>query len=80
MKTWYQFTCSNGDVWRVPVLEIAKSKARHYSDEMSDDAVLAFVEFFDGYKDEVEDWARNSMDWEDVCGVAEMVENFDETP
>lgn len=74
LKMQYQVTMEDGSVWGVPVLEIALNRARHYADvdevplneSLNDDTIPLFMsdEF------EIEDWAKNNMDWADVFTVA----------
>lgn len=80
MKKWYQFTTQNGEVWVVPVHVIAMNRAEYYADEfdgsversMAEDTVPLFED-----DAEVEDWAQNNMNWEDVAADARKVGNAD---
>lgn len=79
MKKWYQFTTSTGDVWRVPTRIIAENRAIFYAKEngvdieesLQDDTIPLFES--DDY--EIEDWARNNMDWAEVEKHAEKVKS-----
>lgn len=77
MKKWYQFTTSTGDVWRVPIKVIAENRAIYYAkknnidieDSLQDDT----IPLFESDDFEIEDWARNNMDWSDVENHAEKL-------
>ena len=66
----YLTTMANGDVWAVPIMAIARSRAEHYKDEydgslersLAEDTLPCFTE--DAY--EVTDWAANNMNWSDA--------------
>jgi len=70
MDWMYQFTCSDGSVYQVPVSVIALNRAENYADEFGDDVERSLAEdtipLFKGDMYEIQDWARNNMDWDDV--------------
>ena len=64
----------DNSVWVVPVEVIARNRAEYYAHEfggdveksLAEDTIPLFLsDFF-----EIEDWAANNMDWEDVKGSA----------
>jgi hypothetical protein len=79
MKKWYQFTTSTGDVWRVPVKVIAENRAIFYAKENGIDIEESLqddtIPLFESDDFEIEDWARNNMDWSDVENHAEKVKS-----
>jgi hypothetical protein len=63
----------DGSRWAVPVDVIARDRAAHYAHEFGDDVERSLAEdtwpaFADDF--EVQDWARNNMNWDDVKAVA----------
>lgn len=81
MKKWYIFECSDGSKWRVPVIKIAENMAKYYGKEIGsggfekqlDSAKSLFTA--DTY--EIEDWARNNMNWAEVENFAERLSDGD---
>lgn len=72
----YITTMSDGSKWAVTVLAIAQHRAECYADRF--DSFMQSLDedtipLFEGNEDEVEDWARNNMDWADVKDVAVCV-------
>lgn len=68
----------NGDKWGVPVSFIASHMARYYWEKhrneylTSEDAYAdAIKSFEDEY--EIEDWAKNNMNWVDVKDHASLI-------
>lgn len=78
MKQNYLITMPDNSVWCVPVMEIAKNRAAYHAEKdgisfeksLNEDTIPLFEE--DDY--EIQDWARNNMDWEDVRRFAVQVE------
>ena len=83
---FYQFTCSNGDVYEVPLYEIIFNKAKYAFDNhwFEDDASKSMIIEFGNVIEEItkefnndagliEDWAKNDMEWEDVACKARIV-------
>jgi hypothetical protein len=70
----YQITFSNGDIYHVPLMEIAKNRALNYADEFGGDLERSLQEdtlpLFKSDPYEISDWARNNMYWSDVKGFA----------
>ena len=63
----------DGSEWGVPVEVIARNRAEHYKSEFGDDVERSLAEdtmplFEDDY--EIEEWASNNMNWQDVKGCA----------
>ena len=77
MKKWYQFTTSTGDVWRVSTMIIAKDRAVYYAKKKNIDIEGSLqndtIPFFEEDDFEIEDWARNNMDWAEVENYAEKL-------
>ena len=74
-------TMPDGSKWAVPVEVIANNRAKEYADEFDDDIARSLTEdtapLFEGDEFEIEDWAANNMDWDDVCDHAECIELAD---
>lgn len=74
-------TMPDGSKWKVPVRIIAEHRAKYYFEErkefnsleesLKEDTLPLFEE--DEY--EIEDWASNNMDWEDVSKHALRVKD-----
>lgn len=63
----------DGSKWDVPVMIIAKNRAKYYKDEFGGDVEKSLKEdtlplFIDDY--EIHDWAANNMNWDDVKAFA----------
>jgi len=74
----YRVTMPNESIWEVPVRVIARDHATYYAgvDEITVEesyALTAEIFLDDDY--EVEDWAKNNMNWEDVVDKAVCVES-----
>lgn len=68
----------DGSVWGVPVRAIAEHRAKDYASEFDNDVARSLAEdteplFEDDY--EVEDWAANNMNWDDVAPLARCVQS-----
>ncbi len=64
---------SDGSTWALPVLTIAWNHAMHYSESEADAIEYLNNEtlpLFGNSVDEIEDWAKNNMDWSDVADEA----------
>lgn len=60
---------ADGSKWAVPVMVIAKNRADYYAGRMFDgDMSAAVADSLELFEDEyeLEDWARNNMNWSDV--------------
>jgi hypothetical protein len=74
----YHITMEDGSVWSIPVMVIALNRASYYSeadgvsldDSMDGDTVPLFL----ADPLEIEDWAKNNMDWEDVAADAQCIQ------
>lgn len=66
----YRLSMPNGEVWKVPIRIIAMHRARAYSDEYEGSVERSLHEntlrLFSAQDFEIEDWAKNNMDWSDV--------------
>lgn len=73
----YVVEMPNGERWSVPVRLIAEHRAKHYAHEFDDDLAKSLIEdtgpLFDQDEYEIEDWARNNMNWDDVSSKAKML-------
>ena len=77
----YVVTMPDGSKWSVRVKDIAKSHAEYYAkvDKIDiDQSMHNTIELFEN-EYEIEDWARNNMDWSDVEAELEMSPPCDET-
>lgn len=61
---------SDGTRWQIPVEVIARSRAAHYAHEFDGDIERSLNEdtwpLFNIDDYEIEDWAKNNMNWSDV--------------
>lgn len=68
----------NGEIWAVPVAAIARDRAKNYASEFDNDIERSLKEdtepLFAEDPFEIQDWAANNMNWEDVSAVAFRVE------
>ena len=74
----YRVTMPNQSIWEVPVSVIALDHAKYYAgvDEISvEKSYDLTAELFLDDDYEVEDWAKNNMNWEDVSDEAVCVES-----
>ena len=73
----YIVTMPDGSKWAVPVRVIAQNRAESYAEEGDDSAAVSLEEdtlpLFESDDAEIEDWARNNMDWSDVQEHAEQI-------
>ena len=78
-KMSYRFTASDGSKWDVPLMTIIINRAEYYAevDKISLEESLNndTLPLFRDDEDEIEDLARNNMDWSDVAGCAYRVEH-----
>ncbi len=76
-KQFLRVTMGDGSKWDVPVEVIARNRAEHYKREYGHDVERSLKEdtlpFFARDAWEIEDWAANNMNWEDVRNHAERV-------
>lgn len=75
----YVTTMPDGSKWAVPVSIIAADRAKYYAHEFGGDIDKSLKEdtgpLFDADEFEIEDWAQNNMDWDDVKTSAVRVED-----
>lgn len=66
-------TMPDGSDWAYPVMEIARNRAEHYASEFGGDVERSLREdtlpLFREDPYEIEDWAANNMNEEDVPGT-----------
>ena len=75
----YIITMPNQSKWKLPVRVIAESRAQHYLGAFPSmtQAMDDTRELFESDDYEIEDWAKNNMNWSDVREHAQMVEEGD---
>lgn len=80
LKKKYRVRMPDGSIWAVPVEVIAKNRAEYYAKNdpaMEGDFGKSLREdtipLFEGDFDEIEDWAKNNMEWMDVVDSADCV-------
>lgn len=70
----YLTTMANGEIWAVPVMVIARDRAKNYKDEFGDSVERSLAEdtlpLFAECPAEIFDWAQNNMNWSDVVSEA----------
>lgn len=70
VPTALKITQKDGSVWAVPVSVIARNRADHYKDEFGGDLDRSLKEdtmaLFAESEYEIQDWAANNMDWDEV--------------
>ena len=72
----YLITMGDQSVYEVPVILIATSHAEYYAtvDEIPfEEALKETLDLFNSDDYEIEDWAKNNMDWCDVEASARCV-------
>lgn len=74
----YVTTMPDGSKWAVPVATIAANRANRYAKEFGGNAGRSLQEdtvpLFESDHFEIEDWAQNNMNWDDVKDLAECIE------
>jgi len=79
---YLRITMPNGSKWDVPVMLIARNRAEHYKSEFGNDIERSLKEdtipLFESDKFEIEDWAANNMNWDEVKAQAGRVESEEE--
>lgn len=66
----------DGSKWDIPAIIIAKSRARYYESKEKG----CYKEEYDytmNNDTELQDWAENNMNWEDIEPIAEKIKNQD---
>ena len=78
LKKKYVTTMPDGSKWGVPVTVIAADRANYYAKEFGGDARKSLHEdtgpLFEADDFEIEDWAQNNMNWENVKDHAMCIE------
>lgn len=73
----YITTMHDGSEWSIPVSLIALDRANYYSKEYNGNIEKSLnedtVPFFEENYDEIEDWARNNINWSDVVKTAKCI-------
>lgn len=80
MKENMQVIFRNGETWSIPVMDIAMNRAEYYAHEFDGDVQRSLNEdtiplFEDDF--EIEDWAKNCMNWEDFNNKTLVESKFD---
>lgn len=74
----YCVTMLDGSVWKVPVWVIIANRAQAYADDEENDMSFmeAFVDSLELFQSDtdIEDWARNNVNWDEVEPYAERAE------
>jgi len=74
----------DGSKWDIPVMIIAKDRADNYKDEFDDDLEKSLqsdtLPLFEDDEYEIEDWAANNMNWDDVKEFAKQVPRMEAEP
>ncbi|ABA87791.1 hypothetical protein Pcar_0531 [Syntrophotalea carbinolica DSM 2380] len=74
----YVTTMPNGEKWSVPVNVIAIDRAEYYASQFGGDVDRSLREdtepLFESDTYEIEDWAKNNMNWSDVEASATLAE------
>ena len=82
MKTNYKIKMSNGHEYKIPVAVIARDRAKNYAEEFDGDIERSLNEdtipLFESDEYEIEDWAKNNMDWADVLPYATRIYKSDD--
>lgn len=74
-------TMPDGSKWKVPVRIIAEDRARYYFEDRKEFKSLEeslrkdTLPLFEEDECEIEDWASNNMNWEDVEKYAEQIKS-----
>jgi hypothetical protein len=72
----------DGSKWDVPVDVIARHRAEYYKDEFDNDIEKSLKEdtlpLFESDEYEIEDWAANNMNWDEVATHAVRINKPDE--
>ena len=69
MKKYLLIEMPDFSVWRVPVQVIADARTDYYAERCGEDREKVKAEteqLFTTHEFEIEDWAANSMDWDEV--------------
>jgi hypothetical protein len=73
-----RITMPDQSKWDVPVLLIAQDRAKYYAKEFGGDVEKSLEQdslpLFNEDEYEIEDWAANNMNWEDVKDQAKIVQ------
>lgn len=73
----YVTTMPDGSKWAVPVKVIAESRAAYYAKDFGGDIEKSISNdtepLFESDEYEIEDWAQNNMNWDDVVGRAACI-------
>ena len=76
---FYMFKCSNGLVYEIPLGVIIRNKAeyalsKNWFPELNITQCYQQIETeFERDREEIEDWAVNNMDWDDVKEFAKLI-------
>lgn len=73
-EKYLRVTMLDGVQWDVPARVIAENRAKYYADKDPDTTYADEFEFTMTDKYELQDWAANNMDWDDVKDYAKKVD------
>jgi len=79
LEKQYVIEMENGEKWSIPVKAIAEDRAKYYAErdyygDVSVSLKMDTLPLFEDDSIEIEDWAKNNMDWEGVSGSATLIE------
>ena len=71
LKKKYRIEMNCGETWVLPVAIIAENRARYYANtsEFGGDFKKSLedtIALFESDNDEIEDWAKNNIEWDEV--------------
>ena len=76
-RKYLRITMPDGSKWDVPVAVIAHNRALAYADEfggnVADSLQKDTIPLFESVPCEINDWAANNMNWDDVKEYAKQV-------
>lgn len=79
MKPFFQVKFQDGSIFEVPTIIVAKDRAAYYHEQCKDefqtfdDALKDTTELFAADSYEIEDWAKNNMNWDELAPHARIV-------
>jgi DNA phosphorothioation-dependent restriction protein DptG len=71
MSGFLKIEFDNWDVFQVPIEVVQKDKANYYANLKEEDP----EEFEERINEDLDDWAQNNMDWEDLVEHATLVKS-----
>lgn len=77
MKKYMTIRMPDNSVWAVPVMVIAENRAKFYADDFNGHLERSLAEdtipLFEECPAEIQDWAGNNMNWDEVADMAVKV-------